>query len=343
MSVLGDEIAAQPEAVRAFLTSQTAAARRIVEKLPPFSYAVIAARGSSDHAALYARYAWPQLAGIGMALAAPSLHTVYGVSPRLDGALVVGISQSGQSPDVVAVIEDARGQGRPTIAITNDAASPLARAADHVLVLGVSERSIAATKTYTTQLAAVALLGALWSRDPARLDDLERAPAAMAATLGAAAPVAALLGARLATAGALFPVARGTNLCTAHEMALKVREIVGLHTHGFSAADFRHGSIAMATPGTPLVLIAPRGPAAGDMHALAEELRARGADIVVLAEEAPATTGATWLPIGGDLPEWLSPLVAILPGQLLAVAIAEARGIDPDQPRGLFAKVVRTL
>ncbi len=176
-SFLEQEIHSQPEAVARLLDGELERAARIVAQLPHFAYALIAARGTSDHAAAYATYAWAALAGYPVALATPSLYTLYGAPPRMDEALVVGVSQSGQSPDIVAVLEEGRRQGRPTLAITNDGGSPLAAAADHVIELHAGpERSVAATKTYTAQLAVMALLAAAWSGLPERLDELRQLP-----------------------------------------------------------------------------------------------------------------------------------------------------------------------
>src|SRR6185503_18703610 len=151
------------EAVARLLEREADRVGTIAAQLPACEYALIAARGTSDHAATYAKYIWA-------ALAAPALHTLYAAPPRMKGALVVGVSQSGQSPDIVAVLEEGKRQGRPTLAITNDGASPLAAAADHVIELHAgAERSVAATKTYTAQLAVMALLAATWSGQTQRL------------------------------------------------------------------------------------------------------------------------------------------------------------------------------
>lgn len=343
-SVLAAEIAQQPEEIARFIDREAAPIRRLERRLPTFSYALIAARGSSDHAALYAQYLWTYLTGIPVVPAVPSLTTLYHRPPRLDDALVIGISQSGQSPDVVAVVEEGRRQGRPTIAITNDAGSPLAKVADHVIELRVSpERSIAATKTYTSTLAAVALLGAALSADQKIIDAVAALPAAARRTLEAAGPRAAEIARVLSPVPAAVSLARGFNLCTAHEIALKLREILRLPTHGFSSADFRHGSIALATAGLAALLVMPAGATFADMHELAKDLRARQASVVAVTGEAiaPEVTRDV-LPIA-DVPEWLSPVVAVLPGQLLAVETALARGVDPDHPAGLTEKVVRTI
>src|SRR3954465_7079274 len=184
-TLLEQEIHSQPEVVAQLLERETDRVGAIIAQLPPCEYALIAARGTSDHAATYAKYAWAALAGLPVALATPALHTLYAAPPRMSGALVVGISQSGQSPDIVSVLEEGKRQGRPTLAITNDGASPLAAAADFVLQLpGGRERSVAATKTYPAQLTVMALLAAAWSGQPERFVELRRLPAALAATLG---------------------------------------------------------------------------------------------------------------------------------------------------------------
>jgi glucosamine--fructose-6-phosphate aminotransferase (isomerizing) len=341
-SVLAAEIASQPQTIARFIQRQLEPTRRVVAGLPRFSYVLLAARGSSDHAAIYAQYVWGLLGRLPVALAAPSLQTLYRTSLRLDDALVIGISQSGQSPDVVSVVEEGRRQGRPTLALTNDAASPLARVADHVIELGADERSIAATKTYTTQLAAVALLGALWSRDEARIEELAALPEAMERTLAMVAEPAARAAAELRTAPTLLTIGRGISLGTAHEAALKLREILRLPTQPFSAADFRHGSIALLSEGLAALLIMPSGAAFDDMAALARQLAAGGASLYTVSD-APAAEEAARvrLPMAA-VPEWLSPPVTVLPVQSLALALAAAQGLDPDRPRGLADKVVRT-
>jgi glucosamine--fructose-6-phosphate aminotransferase (isomerizing) len=335
-AVLEAEIESQPAEVEAFLTRHLAPMRALARGLRSCAYALVAARGSSDHAATYARYVLGALGGLPVAPAAPSLHTLYGTPPRMTEALVVGISQSGQSPDVVSVVEAGRRAGRPTVAFTNDLNSPLARAAEHAFDLCTGpERSIAATKTYTTQLAGIALLAAALRGEEAHFEELRRLPEAMARTLSGVAQHARAAGATLADESTLLTLARGVNLCTAEELALKLRELLRVFCQGFSAADFRHGSIALVSRGLPLLLVMPRGVGFADMQALAEAVTERGARLLTIGNE-----DAT-LPVA-EVPEWLSPLVTVLAGQRLALESARARGLDPDRPVGLAAKVVKT-
>jgi glucosamine--fructose-6-phosphate aminotransferase (isomerizing) len=342
-SFLEQEIHSQPEVIAQLLELETDRTARIVAQLPHFDYALIAARGTSDHAAAYAKYAWAALAGCPVALATPSLHTLYNTPPRMSGALVVGISQSGQSPDIVAVLEEGKRQGRPTLAITNDGNSPLAAAADHVIEIHAGpERSVAATKTYTAQLTVMAMLAAVWSAQPERLAELRRLPEALAATLTHAPSVAARAE-RYRYMEQVVVVGRGYNFATAFELALKLKELTYVMASAYSSADFRHGPIATVSEGLPVILLMPGGAAFADMLDLAQDLRARGAELLIATDQPSAHALATMLlPIGGSLPEWLSPVAAIVPGQMLALHVAQVKGFDPDRPRGL-QKVTRTL
>ena len=342
-TLLEQEILSQPERIAGQLDAELDHIGRIAAALPTCDYALIAARGSSDRAAQYAQYAWGALAGLPVALAAPSLYTLYDAPPRLARALVVGVSQSGQSPDIVAVLEDARRQGRPTLAITNDAGSPLAATADHVIELHAGpERSVAATKTYTAQLAVLAALAAHWSGQPERLEELRRHPDQLAAVLAGRAAISARAGRYRAMTQCLV-IGRGYNYATAYELALKLEELTYVMAIAYSSADFRHGPIATVAPGTPAILIAPSGRTLADMRALAGELRRRGAELLVIADDADMLALArTPLPLVDGIPEWLSPLAAVLPGQWLALQLALAKGLDPDAPRGL-RKVTRTV
>jgi glucosamine--fructose-6-phosphate aminotransferase (isomerizing) len=340
---LEQEISSQPEVIARLLNAETERVRRIVDALPPFSYAMIAARGTSDHAATYAKYAWAALAGVPVALATPSLHTLYGAAPRLDGALVVGISQSGQSPDIVSVVEEGKRQGRPTLAITNDGASPLAQVADHVIELHAGqEKSVAATKTYTAQLAILALLTACLNRDEQRLRELHQMPDALHATLAATQEIAQRAE-RYRYMEQCVVVGRGFNYATAFELTLKLKELTYVMANAYSSADFRHGPIATVDEGLATILIMPQGRTFEDMMALAEELRQRDAELLIASDDAQAQALATTvLPVAASVSEWLSPLTMIVPGQVLALHLALAKGYNPDTPRGL-QKVTRTL
>jgi glucosamine--fructose-6-phosphate aminotransferase (isomerizing) len=335
-TLLEQEIASQPNVIAELLDRETERVRAIAAQLPPFEYAQIAARGTSDHAAIYATYIWAALTGHSVALATPSLHTLYRRPPRVDNALVVGISQSGQSPDIVAVLEEGHRQGRPTLAITNDGGSPLAAAADHVIELHAGpERSVAATKTYTAQLVVMALLAAAWSGEPERFAELAQVPEALASTLAGATALEPIAG-RYRTAEHIVVIGRGYNYATALELALKLKELTYIMTNAYSAADFRHGPIATISAGVPVVLVMPEGAVLPDLMDMATDLQSRGAELMIVSNSAAAhSLASALLPFANTLPEWLSPIAAIVPGQLLALRLALARGLNPDQPRGL--------
>jgi glucosamine--fructose-6-phosphate aminotransferase (isomerizing) len=335
-SLLEQEILSQPAVIAHLITQEREHVQTIIAQLPTFEYVVIAARGSSDHAATYAKYAWPAFAGYPVALATPSLHTMYHQPPRFRGALVVGISQSGQSPDIVAVLEEGKRQGRPTIAITNDPASPLAAIADHVVELHTGpERSVAATKTYSAQLAVMMLFAAAWSEDKTHLSELERTPEAMARTLETSTAIAEYAK-HFKDLQQCIVIGRGYNYSTSFELALKLKELTYMQVTGYSSADFRHGPIATVAPGIPVIQVMPSGATYADMLVLSGEVRQRGAELLVISDADEALAQATYpMALVVALPEWLSPLTAILPGQLFALNLALAKGYQVDTPGGL--------
>ncbi|MGH2495043.1 MAG: SIS domain-containing protein [Ktedonobacteraceae bacterium] len=342
-SLLEQEIISQPEVIARLLDREARHIAQIAAQLPSFDYALIAARGSSDYAATYAQYAWTGLAGYPVALAAPSLLTMYHAAPRLASALVVGISQSGQSPDILAVLEEGKRQGRPTLAITNDGASPLAALADHVIELHAgSERSVAATKTYTAELAVMAMFAATLSGDARNMDALQQLPVAIETTLRLSSPIAQHVE-RYRYMDRCIVIGRGYNYATSFELALKLKELTYVMATAYSSADFRHGPIATVESGLPVFLVMPTGATFDDMLELAKDLRQRNAELLVISESEDALALArTALPIAPGIPEWLSPLSAVIPGQLVALHLALAKGLNPDVPRGLH-KVTRTL
>ena len=295
---------------------------------------LIAARGTSDHAAIYAQYVLGSRNRIPVALAAPSLVSVYREGPRLRNAAVLGISQSGRSPDVVAVLDDARRQGALTAAITNEPASELAQAAEHVVALGAGpERAVAATKTYLAEIALIAMLSAALTGDAGSRDELRRVPGALREALAVEERIAALAGAR-AGEDRCAVLARGLHYATAREWALKLKELAYVLADPYSAADFQHGPIALVEPGFPVHAVATRGPALSGMVELLERLHAARANLLVLSD-APEVEGLGDVVPLPAVPEWLSPLVAIVPAQLFAYHLARARGLDTETPRNI--------
>lgn len=345
MSRLAQEIAEQPASIGQLLERHLSIMDALRSRLWPEDVrsVVIVARGSSDNAARYAQYLFGIQHRLPVALAAPSITSIYDVELRLDGALVVGISQSGQSPDVVGVLAAAKAQGRPALAITNDAASPLAVAATDVLDLGVGpERAVAATKTYTSSLAALALVSAARATGsqrarllaeleqlPQLAEDALRVPTVEAAELAASHP-------HLLVAG------RGLNYSTAFEAALKIRELSGTVAEAFSPPDLLHGPIAAVAASAAALLVAPDEPSAISHHELVHRLRERGTPVVAITADKQLTQTADLTIVLGSQPAgWLTPVTTIIPLQQLAATVAGLRGRDPDAPEGL-TKVTRT-
>jgi len=343
MTLMREEIQQQPDVAQTLLDQEGTRARRMAAELRAKAprYVVLAARGSSDNAARYGNYVFGSLLGLPVALATPSLYTLYAKPPRLQEGLVIGISQSGQSEDIVAVLAEGRRQGVPTLAITNSPDSPLAAQADYILETHAGEeRSVAATKTYTSQLLALGLLVAGWIGDPGLFADLAAIPSAMRLTLGLEEAIRSAVP-RYQRADRAIVLGRGYNYATAFEIALKLKETCYLAAEPYSPADFLHGPVALVEAGFPAIVIAPAGAVAGDLTRFAADLRDRGASLLMISDRPEALALAD-LPL--RLPEirseWTSPLVAILPGQLLALHLAQSRGHDPDRPRGLHKVTV---
>jgi glucosamine--fructose-6-phosphate aminotransferase (isomerizing) len=299
-------------------------------------YVVIAARGTSDNAARYVQYLLGAHNRLPVALATPSLYSVYREPPRLAGALVIGISQSGQSPDIVAVLAEGRRQGVPTLAISNDPASPLASQADYLLPLHAGpEQAVAATKTYTAQLAALALLSCALTEEPERLRALHSVADAVIRVLEGEERIAQAVE-RYRYMQSCVVLGRGYNYATAFEVALKLKELNYLIAESYSSADFMHGPIAVVGSGFPALVVAPSGRMFETMSAFSLELRARGSELLIISDSAALLAEATTpLPLPPGVPEWLSPITAVVPGQLFALHLTLMRGNDPDRPAGL--------
>ncbi|TMD98191.1 MAG: SIS domain-containing protein [Chloroflexi bacterium] len=329
MNRFRSEIAEQPEVAARLLAQGKHAAAEIaarVRERGPGGF-TIAARGSSDHAALYAKYLFGARNRVLVALAAPSLFTHYARPPRLDGQCVIGISQSGESPDVVAVVEEARRQGCLTVAITNAAESRLARASELVLRLEAGpEVSVPASKTYTASVLAMAMVSHALDPEPSFEAALDQVPEAISRALDRENEidelVPPLIGPRAVVLG------RGFNFSTAEEIALKLSETSYVLARAWSVADFEHGPIAIAEAGLPVLLVDGGGLVAADLDSVRRRLEAKGSQVLHLFDVS-------------GLPEELTPIPLAVLGQLLAHDVAVARGIDPDQPRTI-QKVTRT-
>ena len=342
---LRDEIHEQPAAARRLLDAAQASfapIRASIDARRP-RFAVIAARGTSDNAGTYAQYLLAVRNGLVVALAAPSTITLYGAHPAMAEALVVGISQSGRSPDVVAVIDEARRQGAVTVALTNEAGSPLADAAAHVVDLRAGpELATAATKTYTAEIVAAALLSAaidpLSSSEQANLD---RLPELMTDALGAEDQAREVAAAHAGRERAIV-LGRGYGYATAREWALKLQELAQVAAMPFSAADFEHGPLALAEPGLPVLAVALAGPELEAQLALLRRLQERhGVRLLLLSDDDAARSIDQGIRLPAAIPAWLAPAVEIIPAQLYTYHLTMARGLDAEQPRTI-TKVTET-
>jgi glutamine---fructose-6-phosphate transaminase (isomerizing) len=330
------EMSEQPEVLARFVARFDEHVTRVRELLPPrLAGVTFVARGSSDHAAVYGRYLAELASGRPAALAAPSLQTLYGADVDYDGWLVVALSQSGATPEIGTVMRRLKDGGARTVAIVNDESSPLARAAQLVIGLGAGEeRAVPATKTVTSEFLAVAAVAAALGPLPFERPSLAELPAAVAEVLAMPEPATGLAD-RWLGAQRTFVAARGLLLAAALETALKIKETTGVLAEGLSAADLRHGPIAATGPGAPLLTIYGGGPASSDMREIARLAAERGADV------ARCAPGDADLPLPTGVPEALTAVTATVRGQQLALALAEAHGLDPDAPAGL-SKVTAT-
>jgi glutamine---fructose-6-phosphate transaminase (isomerizing) len=338
---MAQEIAEQPAAVRRALAALLPLRPAVRDLAEGRRRVLFVARGSSDNAAVYGRYLLETHAGLLGAMAAPSVATHYRTRLDLSDCLVVSVSQSGATAEIVETQAWARACGAATVAVTNVEGSPLADTADLALVTAAGpEVAVPATKTYLTQLVAMAVLATALAPDPAALDaDLARVADEVERLLDA--PVDPAVSALRDAAYAVVS-GRGLMLGTALETALKLEETCLRPVRGYSYADLRHGPISVVTEGMTALLVAAReGPLLEPMTDLSRDLADRGATVVGIGGDAGfAAACAVHLP-GPDLPEALAPLGAIVPAQRVVEGLARSLGLDPDNPRGL-AKVTAT-
>jgi glutamine---fructose-6-phosphate transaminase (isomerizing) len=341
-SQMAAEVGQQPDVLDGLLRDGMADARAVAAVLTRRAprFVLLAARGTSDHAALYAKYLLEIRLGLACGLASPSTLTAYHARPDLRDVLLVAVSQSGGSPDLVGTVRAAADLGATTLAVTNAAESELAQAAElHMDVRAGPELSVAATKTYTAELLALFLVVEAWAGGD--FGSARPVPAA-AAELVARRGEVAELAARYRFASRLVTTGRGYAYPTAREGALKLMETSYVAAHAFSGADLLHGPLAMVDPQYPLVAVVPDGVGATAMLPVLERVLERGADLLVLAGEGALPAGARGFALPAGVAEEVHPIVDILPLQWLALEVALARGLDPDVPRGL-SKVTRTL
>jgi glutamine---fructose-6-phosphate transaminase (isomerizing) len=343
---LKTEIFEQPDVLQNLLDRQYRPVEKIASALRgrEFQYIYLAARGTSDNAGRYADYLFGALNGIPIALATPSLFTIYQQPPSLKGALVVGISQSGQSPDIVSVVAEGNRQGCPTLAITNQPDSPLGMEAEFTIELQAGvEAAVAATKTYTAELMVVAMLSVALRGEAALQKALFGVPPMVRKALELDTSLAAMA-LDFRSMQRCVVLGRGYQYATAYEWALKMKELTYLLAEPYSTADFQHGPVAMVEKGFPVLAVATEGRAFSGMLDLIQSLKEKSdPTLLVISDRAEALELASYpvsLPPG--IPEWLAPLVSIIPAQLFAYHLTVAKGLNTETPRTIH-KVTETV
>ncbi len=339
------EIREQPKALSTVIDNNIDTVREIVAKAKAAGVNGIyfAARGTSDHACVYAQYLFGVFAGIPCTLGTPSVFTKYGAHVNLKGMLVVGVSQSGRAEDVLAVLESAKADGAITVAVTNNTDSPMAKCAEYHLYCGCGhEASIAATKTFTTQMMLLGTLAAVWAENDALIEEMRGVSAKAAELLDTKYDEIETLAEKYQNIPGAILLGRGISYCIALEGALKMLETNKLKMKGYPTSDFHHGPIAQVKPGDLIFVISPKGKTSDDSAAVIEKLLAVDADVIVVtndASEAPAGTRALVLPDTGS--EFTFTYMAVMFFQLMACCMTIVRGIDPDKA-GVINKITIT-
>jgi glutamine---fructose-6-phosphate transaminase (isomerizing) len=343
---LRDEIFEQSARLSSLL-EQREEAERIAREIKSrgVDYVFLAARGTSDNAGRYANYLWGSQNRMPLALAAPSLFSLYQTPPLLKHALVVAISQSGKSPDIVGVVDEGRRQGCLTLAITNTPDSALGKSAHMVFDLKAGpERAVAATKTYTAELLAVAMISAALKGDETMWEQLYHVPGLAAQGLALDTEIASMAQ-RYRYMSQCVVLGRGFNYPTAFEWALKLKELTYVGAEPHSSADFEHGPIAIVEGGFPVLAIAPSGKVYGSMLEMLTRLKDRQeAELVVISDQEEAlslATSAIRIPNHTQMHEWLTPIVSIVPAQLFALHLTMVKGYDTEKPRSI-TKITET-
>ncbi len=344
MSLMLQEIAEQPASLEKTIRAERVKIERLASTLKQrgIDLIVMVARGSSDNAALFGRYLLEISTGIPVSLAAPSVYTLYDARLALDHALVVGVSQSGEGEDINLVLERSRACGALTVGITNEPRSSMTNLVDEVLLMhGGRERSVAATKTYTGQMMLFYMLADALAGGAAK-SSYEKIPEYAERALELRSAVEEMV-TRYVFMENCVVVGRGLIYSNAFELALKLMETCYVVTSPFSAADFLHGPLALVERHFPIFLFAPPGVTLAGAKALMERLRELRADtLVITSDEEAANLASRALRLPSEIDEFLAPIPYIIPGQLFAALLAEAKGLDPDAPRSL-SKVTRTL
>lgn len=341
---LYQEIHEQPDILKGLISANQETFLKLVESIKKKKpqNVLIAARGSSDNAGLYAKYLFGAFNKLIVSLVTPSLFTIYKQFPDISKTLILGISQSGKSPDIHSVLTEGKSQGALTVAITNALDSELADVSDFVLFQNAgNEKSLAATKTYTSQLYLLAALSSYLAEDQKRIDELQN--------LGSDISEVLLVEADIAESAKRYRymqhcavIGRGFNYASAFEFSLKLKELTYTIAEPYSSADFMHGPLALIENGFPVFVIGPSGNMLPEMREFVHIVKKRGADVLAISDDPELLVAAhTKIPLPMSVPEWLSPIPAIIPAQLFAMYLALERNYNPDEPRAL-SKITKT-
>lgn len=343
---LFSEIMEQPQRLDELIAFQRTRIAEVASQIQEkqIRYIFLAARGTSDNAGRYANYLFGGKNQLPLALATPSLFTHYKTPPNLTDALVMAISQSGQSPDILEVVKEGREQNCLTIVLTNDPASPLAKASEIVLDLHVgAEKAVAATKTYTAELLILAMLSAALNNDDKAWNELLLLPDWIEKVLQLNG-VIKQAAERYRYMQQCVILGRGYNYSTSFEWALKLKELAYVGAEPYSSADFMHGPIAMIHGGFPVMAVVPAGKVQQSLtetlYRLKNDLHA---ELVLISNvKELESISETYFPLPSGIPEWLSPIPAIVAGQLFAYHLTYTKGYDPEQPR-IIHKITETV
>ncbi|MBQ3141748.1 MAG: SIS domain-containing protein [Clostridia bacterium] len=338
MSKMLEEILEQPKVLKNHLGEQKELYRELarVLKAKKIHNVVFAARGSSDHAAIYGQYLMTKYCGAVCGLATPSAITKYGAAPNYAKTLVIGISQSGQAADVIAVLESAKATGAITAAITNDAESPLAKMADFSFLCHADkEESVAATKTFTAQMFCLARLTAAWSSDSELKKEIAALPALLTKNINTLYKSMLSVAPRYTFMTDGFVLGRGLVYPIALESALKIKETNYIRMQGAASSDFYHGPLAQVAPGTPVIVLAMNGPCFDDSLAMIERLNEIGADVLCFTDNAALAARANAVLCSNSGTDVSAAFLAAVMAQLFACCLADCRGKNPDAPHFL--------
>ncbi len=338
MVKMWEEILEQPEVLERTIETNRAVIDELISDLKgrDISSVVIAARGTSDHAAVYTKYAIETLIGLPVSLAAPSVFTMYNKQVNMKNSLVIGISQSGKAADAIEVVKSAAAQGAVTMSVTNFVDSPLAEVSKYHLFCDTGiEKSVAATKTFTSTVYLLINFIAKWAQNEELLTELKKTPGIMKTLFEQTDAIKETVR-KYRFMKECFVLARGINYSIALEAALKIQETTYVRAKAFATSDFHHGPFAMVERDMPVLVYAPEGPSKNDILEMINKLKDSEADILIVSNNKELLEkGDSSIQIPENINEYVSPIINVVVAQLFACNLSLLKGLNPDSPRGL--------